>query len=280
MLLSSENDINAQIRRIYDFILSAAENESAESIEKIRVSKELFYQLYLSPEFIQKTADKAIDFHLYFIHQARIKMVMTLLPASKVIVDLGGANGSIVDMGYPYAFEKITVIDLPPEDRCEMYKGIQMKPRETANGPIYVSYGSMTDLSIFPDNSVDLVWSGESIEHITEEDSKKVFAEAKRILRKKGHFCLDTPNRLLTEIHTAWRGGDYIHPEHKKEYYPDHLRRNLIDAGFKIAEERGVCEMPNTWKTRNFDYRDFVLGNPLPYNVDSAYIQFYKCIKS
>ncbi len=120
-------------------------------------------------------------------------MVMTLLPASKIIVDLGGANGSIVDMGYPYAFEKITVIDLPPEDRCEMYKGIQMKPRETANGPIYVSYGSMTDLGIFPDNSVDLVWSGESIEHISEDDSRKVFAEAKRILKKRVSSALILP---------------------------------------------------------------------------------------
>ncbi len=139
-----------------------------------------------------------------------------------------------------------------------------MKATETENGPIYVHCGNMADLSFIPDNSVDLVWSGQSIKHISREDAFILYKEVKRVLKEDGNFCLDTPNRLITEMHTAWNDGGWIHPEHKIEYYPDDLKNDLTEAGFKILEERGVCEIPKTWNTKTFDYADFILGNALP----------------
>lgn len=271
-----------EIKDLYKMFLSREPSEedvkailSGDHNEKLK----LIYSIVFSAEFLKKTVGKAMDFHAFLIHNARIKLIMSLLPRADVIVDLGGANGSIYDMGYPYKFTKITNVDLPPDKRHEMYKAIDMKPLKTPNGPVEVLYSNMTDLSHFEDNSVDLVWSGQSIEHISESDAKIVFKEVMRILKPKGFFCLDTPNRLLTEIHTKNIDGGWIHPEHKIEYYPKHLRNNLIKAGFKITKESGVCQMPRTWETKDFDYKDFVLGNPLPEDVDSAYIQYYECQK-
>lgn len=272
---------HAYINNLYSSVLgrepSAQESESIlDSLTSNALSQQqLVFQTIFSTQFLQRCLENAIDVHLYFIHFARIKMVSLLLPAAKVIVDLGGANGSIFDMGYPHKFDRIWVIDLPPEDRCELYQHIALSERMTPNGPISVLHRSMTDLSDFEDSSIDLIWSGESIEHISEQDAQLVYEEARRVLRPDGWFCLDTPNRLLTEIHTE----GFIHPEHKIEYYPEHLKRNLIEAGFLIAEERGICEMPKSFTTKNFDYRDFILGNWLSDNIDSSYIQYYRCKK-
>src|ERR1700733_8584868 len=114
---------------------------------------------------------------------------------------------------------------------------------------------------------------GPAIEHISEADSFAVYREVKRILRPNGHFCLDTPNRNLTEIHTT----GWIHPEHQVEYKPEHLRRNLIEAGFQIDLELGLCEMLGTWRTKIFDYADFFMGGALSSTVDGSYIQYYDC---
>lgn len=236
-------------------------------------------ELMLSPESVKRAIKHAVDVHLFYIHNARIKLVASLLPKADRILDLGGANGSIYQMGYPHKFKKITIVDLPPEDRDAMYKNLKMKAEKTPNGVIDTHYGSMTNLKFARDNSVDMVWSGESIEHITVSEAKTMLKEAYRVLRPGGSLCLDTPNGLVTSIHVRDAGVEFIHPEHKIEYTPKHLRKMLKKAGFKIIESRGVCEMKNTVMNNAIDYTDFVLGNPLPYRIDNAYIQYYRCVK-
>ena len=235
--------------------------------------------LALSPATLRQNVKDALDLHLYYAHFARVKLVSSLLPQADTILDLGGANGSLYDMGYPYKFKKITVVDLEPELRDDMYKEIDLKETVTPNGPIDVHFGDMSDLSFAADNSVDMVWSGESIEHIDETAGERMIKEAYRVLKPGGHFCLDTPNRLLTEIHTRDSGGGFIHPEHKIEYYPKDLVRKLKATGFKIVESRGIREMKRTADSGQFDYSDYVLGAALPTSVNTAYMQYYHCVK-
>ena len=63
------------------------------------------------------------------------------------------------------------------------------------------------------------------------------------------------------------------------EYYPSDLKANLCSSGFEIVDERGICQMENTLKTNQFDYQDFILGSHLTNDVNSGYIQYYKCKK-
>jgi predicted SAM-dependent methyltransferase len=137
----------------------------------------------------------------------------------------------------------------------------------------------MTNLNGIESGSVDLVWSGQSIEHVTEEQGIRMCSEALRVLKPGGRFCLDTPNRLITELHAATVGGGFVHPDHKIEYTPDHLRKILRDSGFDIKEEWGVCEMPLTAISRSFSYDDFVIGGAITKNINDAYIQFFHCEK-
>jgi SAM-dependent methyltransferase len=277
--------LKQDVQTLYEWLLerhpSSAEVEAAANglLEK-RITREQFVaQLVLSAEYMKKATEQALPCHLYHIHSARIRMVRTLLPPADQIVDLGGANGSIYDMNYPYSFKRIIVVDLPREDRHVMYQDISMEERMTSQGPINVLLRSMIDLAPIADASVDLVWSGQSIEHISREDARTMLAEAHRILRPGGHFCLDTPNRLLTRLHTAWCGGGFIHPEHKYEYEPAEMRGELERAGFVVSRSKGVCAMPATVAKQTFDYSDFVLGDPLTDNVVEAYIQFFHCYR-
>jgi SAM-dependent methyltransferase len=234
------------------------------------------HQQINEPEYVRWATANAADIHLQMIHNARVKLVATQLPQAGVIVDLGGAAGSIYEMGYPFKFKKLVVVDLPPEDRHEMYRGLELKDRDTPQGPIYTLLSSMTDLSAIPSNSTDLVWSGQSIEHITRKEARLVYKEIVRILKRGGRFCLDTPNRLLTAIHVA--RPQWIHPEHKIEYYPSQLQADLRSAGFTIVDQLGIVEMINTPRVGSIDYRDFYAGSGLSTNLEGSYIQYYHCM--
>jgi SAM-dependent methyltransferase len=238
---------------------------------------QLYYQLNRA-ETVRWSVEHAMDIHLLMTHQARVKLVATRLPKAKVIVDLGAAAGSIYAMGYPHVFEKLIAVDLPPNDRIEMYHNLEMSEIVTPNGPIQPLLRTMSDLEPITTASVDLVWSGQSIEHITEEEAEKVYGEVQRILRPGGHFCLDTPNRLLTEIHIGT--SDWIHPEHKIEYYPEHLQRNLRNAGFTIVDQLGLVEMINTRRQGRIDYRDFYASSGVSSKLEDCYIQYYDCVVS
>jgi len=221
---------------------------------------------------------QAFEDHLYLIHAARVNMVSHLLPLGDVILDLGGANCPLYKMGYPYRFKKLYLIDLPPGARHEMYKEIVVDPN-CDGGEVVIRYGDMTKLDDFSDESVDLVWSGQSIEHVSPQAGEKMCKAAFRVLKKGGAFCLDTPNRLMTEIHTRDAGCRFIHPEHCIEYYPKQLRELLEGVGFEIKHAYGVCEMPNTQASGNFCYDDFIYGQQITNDVESGYIQYFHCVK-
>jgi len=229
------------------------------------------------PDYVRWAIANAIDIHLSMIHNARVKLIASRLPRASVIVDLGGAAGSIFAMGYPHGFDKLIVVDLPRDARHEMYRDLIMSDIDTKQGPIFTLLTSMTDLSAIESGSVDLVWSGQSIEHITVSDAKLVYSEVIRILKPGGHFCLDTPNRLMTELHIGTT--DWVHPEHKIEYYPKDLQRDLRAAGFTIVDQLGVVEMINTTRQKHIDYRDFYVSSGVNTNLDGSYIQYYDCIR-
>lgn len=243
----------------------------------LRVESEGLVASFNRPEYVRWASRHAIDLHLQMVHNARLKLISTCLPRARTIVDLGGAAGSIYALGYPYKFKELVVVDLPPDDRHSIYQGLKLDDVTTPAGPIRTLLTNMTDLSAIPAGSVDLVWSGQSIEHITEDESRLVYAEVLRILRPGGHFCLDTPNRLMTSIHLKG-SARWVHPDHKIEYEPEHLRRNLRAAGFEIVEALGLVEMIKTARRGFIDYRDFYAGAGINTNVDGSYLQYYRCV--
>lgn len=238
----------------------------------------LALEFAFSSEFMGRIVERALDAHIYCVHRARQVMVRRLLPPAKQIIDLGGANAPLYRLGYTYPFEQLVMVDLPPEARHEMYKNIKVTAPHTG-GEVVIHYSDMTRLEAFGDASFDLVWSGQSIEHVDLDAGERMCREAMRVPKPGGWFCLDTPNRGLTKIHTRDYGGAFIHPEHKHEYHAPELRALLERNGFQVVNARGVCEMPVSRSTGNFHYPDFILGNHLTDDPEAGYILYFGCRK-
>ena len=231
--------------------------------------------LWHSREFQSRLEAEAEAIAGFLINGARIRLVSTRLPAARRILDLGGANAPLYTMGYAARFERYILVDLPPEGRCEMYQHVEPELPEGVS----LHLGDMTDLGFLPAASCDLVWSGQSIEHISLDAGRRMVAEAARVLEPGGWLCLDTPNRVATAAQMRDLGGGFIHPEHRHEYRPDELRAVLEGAGFVIEEALGVCELPTLASAGVYDPVDFVRGLPLTHDPAGAYIQYFRCRK-
>lgn len=79
--------------------------------------------------------------------------------------------------------------------------------------------GSIAQLP-FEDNSIDIVVSFETIEHVSEELQWKYLAEIRRVLKSDGFLIMSTPNKkIYSDKH------DYHNKFHVKEFY----RQDFID---------------------------------------------------
>ena len=162
------------------------------------------------------------------LHMSRCEFVQSL-PAGARILDLGGTalslrDGALVTMGYPYRFEELVIVDLPPAQRDQTYRdsGTAHSTVETRLGPVRYRYHSMTELSSIDSASFDLVYSGQSIEHVPIGAADVVLREIHRVLRPGGYLALDTPNaathvlapgrvhrpRSRARVHASGDGGE------------------------------------------------------------------------
>jgi SAM-dependent methyltransferase len=209
----------------------------------------------------------------FSIHSGRSQFIKSL-PKAKRIVDLGGTHlarveGAMYWLGYPYEFSELTIIDLHPDDRHAIYKaGLNPERVETDLGPVRYRYHSMTDLSSFDDSSVDLVYSGQSIEHVTPDDGQIVMKEAFRILRPGGHMAIDTPNGRVTRIQQE----AFIDPDHKVEYTYPELRELLTGAGFQIESAKGLNLAQRSVATGEFDFDEAAGHAGLFDEIEDCYI--------
>ena len=229
-----------------------------------------------SPEFRQGNILEAL-------HRARVMVVSTCLPPAQVVVDLGGAangrpEGALLFMGYPHRPAQITIVDLPPSQRFNWTADPEPSQDFVTPAGVRVRYlyGSMADLSLISDTSVDLVWCGESIEHVTEEEADAVCRQAYRVLRPGGYFCLDTPNASLTRLQSP---EAFIHPEHKKEYHVAELRAKLEAAGLQVLEAKGVCPMPKSLQEGVFKAGELVRNIALSEVPEQGYLFYLKAVR-
>jgi SAM-dependent methyltransferase len=218
------------------------------------------------------------------LHAARCDLVKRLPPADDIL-DLGGGNalvieGSLIAMGYPHPLKRITIIDLPPDQRFAQLEAYSQERHgewiTTPRAQVRYIHGSMTDLHLIADSSMDLVWMGQSIEHVTEPEARHVIAEAFRVLKPGGHFCFDTPNAALARLQVP---DGFIFPEHKREYRIDELQERVQAAGFEVAEVKGIAPMPNTWRRGKFDPMELYLNTFVSDKAECSYLIYIKCRK-
>jgi ubiquinone/menaquinone biosynthesis C-methylase UbiE len=201
------------------------------------------------------------------------------LPKARRILDIGGValgvpNGALVLMGYPYKFKEIVIVDLPSEDRHELYQDDQrLTSVDVAGGRVSYRYHSMTDLSSYPSASFDMVYSGQSIEHITRAQAEQVLAEARRVLKPGGILALDTPNAKLTRLQQE----AFIDPDHKYEYTHAELAAMLRGHGFVIERAMGINYGGESVARGVFDPTELTTKRGVFDDIENCYLLAYVC---
>jgi SAM-dependent methyltransferase len=212
------------------------------------------------------------------LHFSRMMFVRSL-PAGRRILDLGGtalgnAIGALVLMGYPYEFDDLVVIDLPSDERNELYQeAAAHEATPTRLGPVRYRYHSMVDLSDYPDDSVDLVYSGQSIEHVPPEVADTVLSEVRRVLRPGGHLGIDTPNARVTRLQQC----DFIDPDHEYEYTDAEMREKLAAAGFEVVSALGLNHAGPSLSAGRFDADQVATARGMYHEIADCYLLAYVC---
>jgi SAM-dependent methyltransferase len=212
------------------------------------------------------------------LHFSRMLFVRSL-PAGRRILDLGGTalgnpTGALVLMGYPYEFDDLVVIDLPSDERNALYQeDTAHAVTQTTLGPVRYQYHSMVDLSDYADGSVDLVYSGQSIEHVPFEVADRVLAEVRRVLRPGGSLALDTPNARVTRLQQA----EFIDPDHEHEYTHAELVTKLEGAGFEVAQAKGLNYAGPSLAAGRFDVDQIATARGLFDAIEDCYLLAYVC---
>jgi SAM-dependent methyltransferase len=170
---------------------------------------------------------------------------------------LGDRRGALVSLGYPYQFESLVIVDLPSEERHAIYQSQENDGLVvTDKGPVRYRYHSMVDLSGFEDASVDLVYSGQSIEHVHPEEAAVVLKEVYRILRPGGWLGLDTPNGRVTRCSSRSSSTPITRPSTRGPSFS----RMLSEAGFEISWAKGLNYAGESLAAGRFDVAE-VAGN-------------------
>jgi SAM-dependent methyltransferase len=207
--------------------------------DRLMAYEDMVDRIRTSSEFRTVAQPRATGLH-GSLHASRCEFIIGL-PRARRIIDVGGGHtsdgrGALVALGYPYDFEELVIVDLPPEDRHDLYKSDPFGDGDTDRGRVRYEYRSMVDLSFAEEASVDLVYSGQSIEHVPESAGDDVLAGAFRALRPGGYMAIDTPNGRLCRM----QQDDFIDPDHDVEYTLEQLRDKVIRAGFEIETIRGL----------------------------------------
>jgi len=97
----------------------------------------------------------------------------------------------------------------------------------------------------FEDQSFDLIFAGEVIEHLVDTDA--FLKELNRCVRRGGSVLITTPNlasfenrlRLLLGIYPIWVNYNLAGSGHVRAYTPGVLKKQLRDHGFRIVSHTG-----------------------------------------
>jgi hypothetical protein len=118
----------------------------------------------------------------------------------------------------------------------ERHVGVEAFEPRPDDLPPYVEWvvNTADHMDDVPDGTTDLVFAGQTTEHLWAHELTGFLLEAHRVLTPSGVLVLDSPNRLVTE-HLYWSHGG-----HTIEISPAEIEHLLDLAGFTVEYVRGV----------------------------------------
>jgi Methyltransferase domain len=158
------------------------------------------------------------------IHAERSKR-LALLPQFSGTVLSAGCSGS----WYFKWFEECT-------GHKGKHIGLELYSPEPTDLPVNVQWvaNSVGNMDSINNATIDMLFSGQNIEHLPQQDLTGFLLESNRVLKNNGLLVIDSPNRSVTQ-HLG-----YIQPEHTLELTADETVALLEASGFEVLEVHGV----------------------------------------
>ncbi|MBF0555989.1 MAG: class I SAM-dependent methyltransferase [Nitrospirae bacterium] len=175
------------------------------------------------------------DFYrgLWQVHRKTV--VLNMIGSGKTVLDAGCYDGSYL-------------IDIKKQNNDVYGIDASINAVEKARGMgLKVKQGSLEERWDYEDNTFDVVYSGEVIEHIIDTDF--YINEIFRVLKAGGYFVVTTPNlaclskRFLLLIgRNPYQEASFSFPAgavgHMREYTFDLLRDYMLTKGFSVIESK------------------------------------------
>ena len=158
------------------------------------------------------------------IHEQRGKMLANLPKGAKRFLS-AGCSGT-------WYFNWVQEMYGP----VDVHYGVELfspKPDDLPANVVWIP-NSVSDMKDVPSRSIDILFSGQNIEHLYFDDMGGFFSEAFRVVKPGGHICIDSPNRLITQE------VGYTQPQHVLELSKDDIHRLLEASGFRITSTSGI----------------------------------------
>lgn len=158
------------------------------------------------------------------IHEQRGKMLGNLPKGAKKFLSAGCAGTWYFD----WVAETYGPVDV--------HYGVELfspKPDDLPPEVIWIP-NSVSDMKDVPSKSIDILFSGQNIEHLYIDDMVGFFHEAFRVVKPGGYVCIDSPNRLITQE------VGYTQPQHVLELSKDEIHCLLEASGFRITSTSGI----------------------------------------
>ena len=163
----------------------------------------------------------------HLLHELRSNEIAHMPKDIKVLLSAGASDRSYFDW-IEREFGKV-----------DKHIGIELYRPKPDDLPPYVEWISdnVGEMKGVPDKSVDMVFSGQNIEHLQFDDLVGFIHESHRVLKKGGWLVIDSVNRIITS-HVKW-----MHPEHIAEFTVEEMDEMLLSGGFETKHRKGLLLM-------------------------------------
>lgn len=158
------------------------------------------------------------------IHAERGKLLRRLPPGARTICSAGCAGRWYFD----WIASEYGPVDL--HIGVELYSG---KPEDLPENVRWIE-NSVSNMVDVDSGSVDLLISGQNIEHLYYDDLFGFLHEANRVVREGGYLCVDSPNRMVTQ------DLGYTQRQHVLELSVPEAIELIEAAGFSIVNVNGI----------------------------------------
>jgi SAM-dependent methyltransferase len=179
-----------------------------------------FNQLYFHPQFTIKSDEQKkknrVDFQW---HQ-----VKPFMNKEFVFVEVGAGDCSFT-LAVAKAFKKVIALEVSDE----IVSNIQFP--ENASCVIFDGFNIPLE-----ENSVDVVYSNQLMEHLHPEDAEEQLRGIQKILKPGGTYTCITPNRLTGPHDISRFYTDELVGFHLKEYSATDLKNVFKNAGFSSVK--------------------------------------------